>query len=377
MLTMFKQIVTDVIGQQLESFIENFDSNSIQFTGFPSSNLRLKNLRIKPDALSALQLPVVLKHGYVGSLHIVIPFVGLHSTPVQVTLEDVFIVAGLVRKFDGQEHVKGMRMKTDQAIIGVNVAEEASRVLELEHARLGGTKSTEKEKAAEEKAVEAATDTWQSQLIASILDNIQINVRHVHVRLEDDFISGLPFCVGITLGRLKVRTCNKEWKQESKNVQRNEEGSVTSTNRRMAEVESLAVYWDSEEPGADWQVGLSDEPSVLAFRDMIEARAVEGHCQSKRHDFVLAPVTVVARMTQRKPKEAVDSRQPELEVTCCTRLEAVLLVHRVTCYAPGGDRLGLSLPGARRGESPLAAARRGPVPRPHQHRVPVLSLRAV
>ena len=30
---MFKQIVTDLIGQQLESFIENFDSNSIHFTG--------------------------------------------------------------------------------------------------------------------------------------------------------------------------------------------------------------------------------------------------------------------------------------------------------------------------------------------------------
>ena len=70
---MFKQIVTDLIGQHLNRYIEDFDSNSIHFTGFPSSNLRLNHLRIKPDALSALQLPVVLKHGYVGSLHIVIP----------------------------------------------------------------------------------------------------------------------------------------------------------------------------------------------------------------------------------------------------------------------------------------------------------------
>ena len=133
---MFKQIVTDLIGQQLNSFIEDFDSNSIHFTGFPSSNLRLNHLRIKPDALSALQLPVVLKHGYVGSLHIVIPFTGLKSTPVQINLENVFIVAGLVKKFDGQEHIKGVRKATDQAILAANVAEEASRVLELEHARL-------------------------------------------------------------------------------------------------------------------------------------------------------------------------------------------------------------------------------------------------
>ena len=132
---MFKQIVTDLIGQQLNSFIEDFDSNSIHFTGFPSSNLRLNHLRIKPDALSALQLPVVLKHGYVGSLHVVIPFAGLKSTPVQINLENVFIVAGLVKKFDGQEHIKGMRKATDQAILAANVAEETSRVLELDKAR--------------------------------------------------------------------------------------------------------------------------------------------------------------------------------------------------------------------------------------------------
>ena len=306
---MFKQIVTDFIGQQLESFIENFDSNSIHFTGFPSSNLRLKNLRIKPDALSALQLPVVLKHGYVGSLHIVIPFVGLKSTPVQLYLEDVFIVAGLVRAFDGQEHVNGMRKATDQAIIGANVAEEASRVLELELAR-GLTRTLQAPK--EEKA---AVDTWRDQLLCTIKDNIQINVRHVHVRLEDDFIPEFPFCVGVTLGRLVVRTCDREWQPLRKNVQRDVEGSVTSDNRRLALVESLAVYWDSEERGGNWQVGLSDELSVQSFRDMIEeAASIDvGHCQSKRHDFVLAPATVEARMTQRKPKDALDSRLPELE----------------------------------------------------------------
>ena len=39
-----------------------------------------------------------------------------------------------------------------------------------------------------------------------------------------------------------------------------------------------------------------------------------GHCQSKKHDFVLAPASIEAKMTQRKPKEAIDSRLPELEV---------------------------------------------------------------
>ena len=127
------------------SWSASASSSSTARTRVTTGNLRLSHLRIKPDALSALQLPVVLKHGYIGSLHIVIPFADLaglaksslaKSTPVlkvQVHLENVFIVAGLVRKFDGQEHVKGMRKATDQAIRGANAAEEASRDLEREH----------------------------------------------------------------------------------------------------------------------------------------------------------------------------------------------------------------------------------------------------
>ena len=80
-----------------------------------AGNLRLKKLRLKPDALQEFQLPVKLKHGYVGSLHIVIPFVGITSTPVQVNLEDVFLVMGLMREFDGRAHIKGMRKAKEQA----------------------------------------------------------------------------------------------------------------------------------------------------------------------------------------------------------------------------------------------------------------------
>ena len=96
---------------------------------------------------------------------------------------------------------------------------------------------------------------------------------------------------------------------------------MTSTNRRLAQVQSLAIYWDSEEAGAGWQVGLGDELSVLAFKEMIEeASSVDvGHCQSKKHDFVLAPASIEAKMTQRKPKEAIDSRLPELEVDANVR----------------------------------------------------------
>ena len=63
-------------------------------------------------------------------------------------------------------------------------------------------------------------NSWKDQLIATITDNIQINVSKVHVRLEDDFVDGFPFCVGLTLGSLAVRTCDREWQPLQKNVTR-------------------------------------------------------------------------------------------------------------------------------------------------------------
>ena len=45
-----------------------------------------------------------------------------------------------------------------------------------------------------------------------------------------------------------MRTCDKKWQPLQKNVTRNEEGSVTSTNRRLAQVQSLAICWSSPTP---------------------------------------------------------------------------------------------------------------------------------
>ena len=145
--------------------------------------------------------------------------------------------------------------------------------------------------------------------------------RHVHVRLEEEFTGEFPFCIGVTLGRLAVRTCDQHWKPQHRNVKRSEDGSLEkgSSNRRLLLVESFAIYWNGEMPGTGWEVDLSDESMVSQFRDNIEteqevASVAVGHCQSKQHDYVLAPATIEARVTLRDAATAKESRIPELEV---------------------------------------------------------------
>ena len=42
-----------------------------------------------------------------------------------------------------------------------------------------------------------------------------------------------------------------------------------SSNPTLAQVQSLAIYWDREEPGADWQVKAGDYRTVYASDEYV------------------------------------------------------------------------------------------------------------
>ena len=313
---MFKQIITDVIGQQLGNYIQGFDSDSFGLD--LRGNVRLKNLRIKADALSELQLPIRVKHGFVGSLHIVFPFgsiAGLGKDPVVVNLEDVHLVAGLVREFDGQEHMAGVRKAKQNDILADQVKERAARELEQARRAAGDRGKRSEDEASDEGGFEA----YKNSVINTIVDNIQINVKSVHLRLEDDFTPSRPFSIGVTLSSVQLRTCDRSWQPMHKNVTRGEDGKINTTNRRLLLVESLAVYWNGESAGTRWEVDLSHDSLVADFRRMIETAHDfrvhrVGFCQTHQHDYVLAPTSFEAKLTVREPRAAKSGKTPELEV---------------------------------------------------------------
>ncbi len=53
----------------------------------------LRNLRLRPDALAALALPVVVRAGLCGSLTLKLPWSKLGSAPVVLSLDRVYLVA--------------------------------------------------------------------------------------------------------------------------------------------------------------------------------------------------------------------------------------------------------------------------------------------
>ncbi len=56
--------------------------------------MNLENLKVQPSSLDFLHLPITVKFGSVGRLHLKANWAKLSSVPVQVVLERVFLVAG-------------------------------------------------------------------------------------------------------------------------------------------------------------------------------------------------------------------------------------------------------------------------------------------
>lgn len=99
---------------------------------------------------------------------------------------------------------------------------------------------------------------YGASMTSMVVENIQLNIRNVHIRLEDGLSLGGDRCFagGIRIARLSVHTTNQFWVcffglsttvsttflQERSFVNRQEGENLF----KILEVEDFALYWDSD-----------------------------------------------------------------------------------------------------------------------------------
>ncbi|KAG8903923.1 hypothetical protein FRC00_014388, partial [Tulasnella sp. 408] len=120
-------------------------------------------------------------------------------------------------------------------------------------------------------------------MIQKIADNLQVCVKNVHIRYEDDVsCPGHPFAAGITLGSFQVETIDKNW------IQTFITDKLQSIElHKLAQFKSLGVYFDTDEKSIS---GLSVEEAKATFRSLISADG-----RNPSHQYILRPVSGEAR----------------------------------------------------------------------------------
>lgn len=228
---MLESVLADILTRVLGQYLEGIDREHVRF-GAWSGLVELRTVALRPEALAVLfetlgiALPVSVESGFIGLLRLVVPWKSLGSTPVQVHLHDVTLVAHPVRG-DGSDdsqlelrerRIKRARLDTDDAV------REASWDVSLQREQ-------------------STTTSWSSWLVSdqlrgTILDNIQVHMSNIILRFEDPYSNpNSPYVASMYCESIKIVSANSEWQEAF--VEHNN----TKVTRKILQIKGFRVDW--------------------------------------------------------------------------------------------------------------------------------------
>ncbi|KAK5739690.1 Vacuolar protein sorting-associated protein 13 [Elasticomyces elasticus] len=271
---MLESLVANLLNRVLGMYVRNFDPKHLQ-VGIWSGDVTLRNLELRREALDQFHLPLNVVEGHISSLVLKIPWSNLRGQPVRINIEDVFLLAapkgGEGDKYDAKEEAE---------------REFKVKMEKLDSAELLKERNTEGMSQEEEKKQQSFT----AALTTTIIDNVQIQVKNVHIRYEDAVSDpGHPFAAGLTLQELSAVSTDENWRPTW--IQ-----STSATTHKLATLGALAVYWDTDAKllgngtgSADAKEQGFDHDTILEkFREMIVKSDSE---VVQEHQYILKPVS--------------------------------------------------------------------------------------
>ncbi|XP_037536948.1 vacuolar protein sorting-associated protein 13A [Nematolebias whitei] len=278
----FESVVVDVLNRFLGDYVVNLDSSQLKL-GIWGGDAVLKNLEIKENALSQLDIPFKVRAGHIGRLELKIPWKNLYTQSVEATLDGVYllIVPTASIKYDAEKEERQL---------------QEARQRELQRIEETKQKAAEKENPKLEKQ-----DTFVEKLVTQVIKNLQIKISNIHVRYEDDVTNqNCPLSFGVSLQNLSLQTADKNWKP-----------SLLDENAKLffklVRLDNLFVYWNVN------SALFSNHNAEEALRCL--QSSVEIHPSlSASHNFIFRPISADAKLRM-NPRSDVDFSAPKVDLT--------------------------------------------------------------
>ncbi|WRT64162.1 uncharacterized protein IL334_001091 [Kwoniella shivajii] len=258
-----KNVAIRLLNIYVGPYVENLDTNALNGSLW-SGQVNLKNLHLKKSLLERFGLPVEIVAGDIGSLSLSIPWNALKSQPVKVVIDDVYILARArpEGKVDPEEDERVEQATKQDKLKSAEAVDNAA-------SQVGHQEGNDETK-----------QTYIGAIVSKIVDNVQIQVKSIHVRYEDGTSTPEhPFAAGITLDEFKAVSTDENW------VEAFIQNSLNGVHK-LVKLGALAVYFDTDTGSLD--KGLDDRQGTIdALKAMLDG--------SPNHQYILKPVTGEAR----------------------------------------------------------------------------------
>ncbi|KAM0749832.1 hypothetical protein T439DRAFT_348604 [Meredithblackwellia eburnea MCA 4105] len=276
---MLESVIAPVLNRFLSTYVV-LETQQLNI-GILSGPIRLRNVRLRKDALDKFRLPIDVLEGYVGDLTINISFKNLNSEPVRILISDVFLLAVPTESSKATP-------EEDEARAQAAKMEKLANAELMSGAPGGPGMSLEDER---------KNETFIASLTTKVIDNLQVEVRNIHIRYEDKLsVPGHPFAVGFTLAGFSAVSTDEFWRP----------AFVTNSRagiHKLAKLESLAVYFDTD---SESLAGYPINEAIAKFNELIARKD-----RTPEHQFILKPVSGEGRLILNKK---VDGETPKMDV---------------------------------------------------------------
>ncbi|XP_072932453.1 intermembrane lipid transfer protein VPS13A-like [Epargyreus clarus] len=291
---MFEGAVAGILNRLLGKYVQDLDTENLN-VGIFSGNVNLTDLKLKPEALYELDLPIDVKIGTIGRINLQIPWSGLYTQPVVINIEDVLVLVGpaISNSYFDPEREKRLTRAAKRKIL---------QDLEAESEILKGPQN------------------FFENLFTAIVNNLQIYIRNVHVRYEDSISSkDGPLACGLCLQSLSIETTNSKWKPSVTPVN-------ASTVYQMMRIESLSLYWNPTATALDDTETAQITPmQYYNWKHYMLTGLDKFSMHHEDFEFLLKPVTCKVKVLINRSGEA---RVPRLLLDAVLQDSALQLSRR-------------------------------------------------
>ncbi|NXA51596.1 VP13A protein, partial [Nothocercus julius] len=242
----------------------------------------LKNLEIKENALSQLDVPFKVKAGHISQLNLQIPWQNLYTQPVEAVLDGVYLLI------------------VPTASIKYDAEKESKQLLEARQRELQRIEEAKQKIADQDKVKEEKQDSFVEKLVTQVIKNLQVKISNIHVRYEDDITNqNNPLSFGISLQNLSLQTSDKNW-----NPCLHDE--TAKLFYKLVRLDNLFAYWNVK---SEMFYHGGYEESLVNLKQGVACHNVipEGY------NFVFRPISAKAKLLM-NPRSDVDFSTPKMDL---------------------------------------------------------------
>ncbi|XP_076758070.1 vacuolar protein sorting 13D isoform X2 [Xylocopa sonorina] len=222
---MLEGLVAWVLNNYLGKYVENLNTDQLSIA-LLSGEVELENLPLKKEALRHIGLPVEIKAGFIGKVRLQVPVRQIRTASWVIVIEQLYLVAGPISlsEFD-------------------NEAEELA-ILEYKLSRLDSLEARWRADTERDPGYYAVSySSWVNygtSLITNIIENLQLNIKDVHIRYEDGVTlpDGTGIALGVTIGGLTAQSCDASW------IPGSTSWNLTDASFKLMELDRLSIYWN-------------------------------------------------------------------------------------------------------------------------------------